>query len=299
MKHVSKKMYPAIVAGALLASACIGVNKREPSTVNHGKEQALVFTADSLRWEDSLLADNYRVNVRINGMYPSGGATFLVDSVRAWIAVGLSNREYGNEAVRWESDTALLGNGEALAAAISQDYMRSAKADMESMEQGVPMEPRYVREYEYSFSFFPEFSTDSILTYTFDRYDYTGGAHGSSMRMGQTFATATGKALVASDMFLPEKESALKELLRSGLWNQYFNKEDNGSCGATLKDALLIDPDSLPMPAFPPMCVDTGIVFTYQQYEIACYAAGKPTCILPYRELKPLMRQEVARLLPE
>lgn len=299
MKRVSRKMYPAIVAGALLASACIGVNKREPSSTNEdvGVEQA--FVADSLQWEDSLRMGRYKANVRISGMYPSGGVPLLVDSLRTWIAEQLACGGYGDCRVVAKYDTASLVDGNVLVAAIGRAYMDSARVDFDRFMQDTVCARESGVEYEQDYSFMPIFRGDSILTYSFSGYAYLGGAHGSALGIGQSFAISTGKRLSASDMFLPDGRERLRTLLADGLWKQYFRQDSINGGESSLDDALLIASDTLPLPACPPMCVDTGMVFIYQQYEIACYAAGMPACVLPYRVLRPLLRPEVARLLPE
>lgn len=67
-------------------------------------------------------------------------------------------------------------------------------------------------------------------------------------------------------------------LIREGLMRQYFDVET----AQEFKDALLIDPDTLPLPVTPPYFMPDGFHVVYQQYEIACYAAGLPGCVLPY-----------------
>ncbi len=54
----------------------------------------------------------------------------------------------------------------------------------------------------------------------------------------------------------------------------------------------------LPLPATPPVFTKEGVLFTYQQYEIAAYAAGLPSFIVPYDEAKSLMNTTGKNLLP-
>jgi len=96
------------------------------------------------------------------------------------------------------------------------------------------------------------------------------------------------------DIFLPDKKAELTNLVREALWQQYF-KEDCEE-GATLSDILLINPAKLELPATPPLFSDKGLIFIYQQYEIAPYAYGMPACVLPYSVVKPLMNREAALL---
>ncbi|MDE6438615.1 MAG: RsiV family protein, partial [Muribaculaceae bacterium] len=49
---------------------------------------------------------------------------------------------------------------------------------------------------------------------------------------------------------------------------------------------------------FPPYFMKDGVVFLYQQYEIACYAAGMPACVIPYSALLPFMTPAARELVP-
>ena len=53
----------------------------------------------------------------------------------------------------------------------------------------------------------------------------------------------------------------------------------------------------LPLPVTDPWLTRDGIVFLYQEYEIACYAMGRPSVILPYEVLLPLLTDEAKALL--
>ncbi len=129
-----------------------------------------------------------------------------------------------------------------------------------------------------------------------------GGAHGGAVGLTQTFDRNSGVSLTYANSFLPSRRTELLELIRNGLWEQYFkdNFGDAGNDGSevSLRDALLIDPDTLPLPACPPDFRSDGVAFSYQQYEIACYAAGMPSCVISYDSLEPLMTPWVRDLLP-
>ena len=53
----------------------------------------------------------------------------------------------------------------------------------------------------------------------------------------------------------------------------------------------------LPMPVTPPLFGKDGIIVTYQQYEIAAYAAGMPSFVIPYNKAKGLLNQTGKALL--
>ena len=72
-------------------------------------------------------------------------------------------------------------------------------------------------------------------------------------------------------------------MIKQALQKRYF-KTDNEK---EFYDMLLVDNADIffPLPATPPICRAQGVQFTYQQYEIAPYAAGSPTCTIPYDSL--------------
>lgn len=41
--------------------------------------------------------------------------------------------------------------------------------------------------------------------------------------------------------------------------------------------------EQIPFPKYEPYYTEDGVCFIYQQYEIACYAAGRPTFTLPVK----------------
>ena len=250
---------------------------------------AEAFETDSVRWADSLVMDGCRAKVDIKGFYPTNAKTALADSVRAWIVERLENGVYGNSGFRVSVSS--IEDGKKVVEECGNTIMDFVKTDFDGF-----VADSIAVQYEFDFSFGQEFRSDSLLSYVFTDYVYLGGAHGGSLGVGQTFNVNSGERLTNANIFEPDKVEAVIELVKDGLWNQYF--KENADEGSTLGDMLIINPDTLALPAFPPMFDDKGLVFTYQQYEIASYADGMPSCTLSYDRLKPLMRPETARLLP-
>lgn len=251
------------------------------------------FTTDSVHWEDSVATGACRAIAKISGQYPSTGNPMLVDSVRRWIGSQISFAGYSDKPV-FTATAAELGDGSKLVAAAGNALTAMARKDFAGFEKD-----SISVNYEFSYNFKPIFESDSLLTYSFAGYVYLGGAHGGSTGLGQTFNRNNGASLTYANSFRADRTDALKDLIRKGLWEQYFQDEASGGSGAaTLKEALLIDPDTLPLPVCPPEFGKNGIIVTYQQYEIACYAAGMPSCVLSYDAVKPLLTEQTARLVP-
>lgn len=62
---------------------------------------------------------------------------------------------------------------------------------------------------------------------------------------------------------------------------------------------LLIDEDvnHIPLPAWAPYLTHQGVAFAYQQYEIAPYAAGIISFIIPYEKIMPYLVPEIKAVI--
>jgi hypothetical protein len=86
------------------------------------------------------------------------------------------------------------------------------------------------------------------------------------------------------------------QLIIEGVRSYFADNENNKVfTDEELKDMLIIDGDvaHLPMPVTPPCLMEDGVSFVYQQYEIAPYAAGLPSFIIPYKKIMPYFVPEI------
>ncbi len=115
-------------------------------------------------------------------------------------------------------------------------------------------------------------NTAGLLTLATTHYAYTGGAHGNYYTTLQTFVTDSVRLLTYEDVFLPDQEAVLSQLLTE-------KAEHLG---------ISYDTETVPTTknfAF----TQAGLLFNYPPYEIASYAAGEIEIILPYAEVSHLM----------
>lgn len=164
--------------------------------------------------------------------------------------------------------------------------------DRERIKNDVPM-------WEYDFSVKALSDTLGIVVYQSQMYVYYGGAHGGVAGSGAlTFSKATGEKIRC---FIADRHtSAMQPMIRRGLL-QYYRLAGETLSNAELDDRLQIDSKQIPLPvdaAYPNATADS-LIFTYRQYEIACYADGMPSFTLPVKQLLPyLTPQAKALLLP-
>lgn len=138
------------------------------------------------------------------------------------------------------------------------------------------------------------YETESYITYTTEDYEYLGGAHGSTTLSGMTFRKTDGRRF-GYEMLRNTESDSFHALLRDGV-KEYFGKQEmNGN----LKDMLMgVDNvDYMPLPATVPYLTDKGMMFVYQQYEIAPYAAGMPSFVIPFEKIKPYLTATVLKMI--
>ncbi|MFD3158597.1 PdaC/SigV domain-containing protein [Haloimpatiens sp. FM7330] len=133
---------------------------------------------------------------------------------------------------------------------------------------------------------YPEYSIDveyevkdvykDILSFVITTYEYTGGAHGNTIRETYNIDMKTGNNIKLKDLFNNGVE--YKKLINKEIENQinknkqrYF-QGDEGFKGVRDNQSYYID--------------NGNIVICFGQYEIAPYSSGMPEFIIPQSKLK-------------
>jgi len=126
---------------------------------------------------------------------------------------------------------------------------------------------------------------------------YLGGAHGSYIIFGQTFRKSDGRR-IGWEILKTLDESNLQDLIRKGILS-YFNSGEEQYKEEDLENLLQGEASAyyIPLPQCPPLFTNKGIIFLYNQYEIAAYAAGLPQFEISYEDLMPLLNTTAKRLI--
>lgn len=184
-------------------------------------------------------------------------------------------------------------DGRAVATFYAQKFYDNLAKELKSMqEDGVTL---------------PPFSDDTYIekawegaggvSFTVTHYVYEGGAHGLATSFGHTLDRTTGNVVVEVIDRTKELTDSMQAILREGL-TSYF-ADQMGTDSLTLDDFLLLtDQSYLPLPVGEPWFSDEGLTFCYQQYEVAPYAAGMPTFVVPYDRIKPCLTAEALKIVP-
>ena len=187
---------------------------------------------------------------------------------------------------------------EVMDANAAEDYENRASYIMEdedlSEEQKKDIRADTPR-WEYDFNLEKQYETDRFVVFNSTDYVYLGGAHGGVIGQGSpTFDKKDGhrvEQFIKGDALVP-----MQSLLVAGLVD--YLSDDEGSVSAeNLRDYLFLDDETIPFPVWTPHPTEEGLCFVYQQYEIAAYAMGMPSFIIPYDALKPYLTPEAADLL--
>lgn len=147
--------------------------------------------------------------------------------------------------------------------------------------------------YEYNLSSTLALGMDNkVWNYTLTNFQYSGGAHPTTMNTLLNIEANTGRVLTKKDVFSEESERAIipliiKELVKEA--NTRF-ETDTITCLDGLREAGVFDTSE---PFIPDnfLLKKDKVTFYYNQYEIACYAAGAFEVTLPLEEIKQYIKK--------
>lgn len=128
-----------------------------------------------------------------------------------------------------------------------------------------------IMEYEIILEYNVTYNKDNIVSIYYDQYEFTGGAHGNTIRRSQNWNLYEGKMLLLSYFFpnnpyyvidiLIEINKQIKEQIQNGT-NYYFDNY----CELVLETFNLENY----------YLTEKGIAIFFQQYDIAPYSSGIP-----------------------
>ena len=155
-----------------------------------------------------------------------------------------------------------------------------------------------VTPWDYSMDVTKTSEDSTFVVFNDTEYAYIGGAHGGVFGWGGiTFRFSDGS--IVKDFLKDNVLKDMQPLLKKGL-KEYFNEnaDEKITTDQQLMEQLMLPEESkglIPLPAWTPSPDEKGkgLVFTYQQYEIACYAVGMPSFVLSWDELKPFLKEDI------
>lgn len=140
-----------------------------------------------------------------------------------------------------------------------------------------------VREYEVVSEYTITNNNNCILSLYFDRYEFTGGAHGMTSRSADTWNLKTGRRMDLSEFFPGKKD--YRTYLINEINRQIENliKEDNAYY---FEDVSSLVKENFNERNF--YITPEGVVIFFQLYEIAPYSSGIQTFLIPFQKGGPV-----------
>lgn len=238
---------------------------------NVTEAEKIVF--DSVLWAKTTnVAKNGKVSVSIKYPYIKNGRENVQDSIFAWEKELLDSR-----GVKTSFLELAKKRGTILTDSLSKDLM--SILDVYEEEE--------IKEMTYDMNVSVVYEDDEYFTLEGITYTYLGGAHGSTVNVGQTFCKVSGKR-VDWELLKGYTTKELRSEIKNGLKGYFDIPKNAADSDEQLQNSLMIDEESFcnafPLPECRPYLTNKGVCIRYQQYEIACYAAGMPECYLPVKK---------------
>lgn len=153
----------------------------------------------------------------------------------------------------------------------------------ESGKEDIDWDMAYVADYIRSMSVV--YNQDYLFCIRLSHYEFTGGAHGNSAAEHVVFDLATGEELTLKRLLKPGYEKDLLAAGRAALLAASGAKPTDSLVEAGLFEDKLELNDNWSVSA-------NGISFSYDPYEIACYARGFVEFTIPWEKVRPWIRPD-------
>lgn len=131
--------------------------------------------------------------------------------------------------------------------------------------------------YEAFLAYTVSMNQNCVLSFYYDDYTFTGGAHGTTTRKSQTYSYKTRRKLSLLDFF-KSKAHARSVVINEMVRQARVNLQDNPGIYFDNYEMLIrknFNPENF-------FLTPQGIVIYYNQYEIAPYSTGIVEFLIPY-----------------
>lgn len=165
-----------------------------------------------------------------------------------------------------------------------QDFLKNAEKTLlpgalenfrKSLQSGYPF-----NEYQAVLNYTPSYNQNCYLSYFYDDYSYTGGAHGITVRASYTFYLPQGREVNLCSFFGVNEDCRMK-ILKHILKQAEQNVTENP--GIYFEDYQSLIAKNFDKNNF--YLTPNGIVIYFQQYEIAPYSTGIVEFLIPNQML--------------
>jgi hypothetical protein len=271
---MKKTLLAVGILGVLIVMMVMCKTKIDTHALNTLTSLSQIAPAD-IKTRPMTLSDSVTVNgvtgtVKIEADFPESGNFFVINNIREWMSEQMGGTYEG------EADNAAKMM-EHYKISILTDFKENIIPDMPKIDgMACYKDIKITKLHE----------TDRYVSYLYTQEGFAGGAHGWYLMEGQTFRKSDGRR-IDYDIFRAESMDELTDLVKDNIFSQYFDSDKE-----QMENALTMENnDYFPLPVNGPIFREDGVEFVYQQYEISCYAAGMPACVISYDLLEPFMTQ--------
>lgn len=234
---------------------------------------SLPFKAFYLNSEEKLIKDKKdspTANLELTFIYPENNSlpVGILDSVRRII-----NKSFFGDSFIQDEPIIMLK-------AFEKEYYRNYKST--NLDGCKTMENKALLSWSSLNSMSVIFNSSYLLCIEYQKYAYTGGAHGISNDSYDIIDLKTGNTLTYNNIFTDDADSALSLLLTDKMLEKYKTKDK-----ANLRQLGFWVDKIIPNQNI--YVTGNGIGFKYASYEIAPYSYGLPEVFLSFDECKGLI----------
>lgn len=264
----------SILALSALCSAIVSCKKTAEEADEEEDEETVDQTSsDTLRYEIVKFDSTWNAQEEFLSDYTIG------IEARLEVPSSKQNPKLAKSIMKWA-----CGN-------ISESYEGDPTDAMALLQHHVSMITEEYNEFE----LLKENETEDYVSYVLNGYTYyAGAAHGLPYLWGATFRKSDGRQI---ELLSKDNKAELDKLVREGLM-EYFEVKSVKE----LEDILMVDYEEegsnryLPEPNTT-WITDKGLAFLYEPYEIASFADGMPTAIIPLKKAAAILSPEAKKML--
>lgn len=271
--HIREGLLAIFLLGLLATSCNTGTRS--------GSENDITFDSISVEKVYHLLEnpDNPNCNLEIKFIYPTEYRNKeVLASLKSHFITSYFGEDYGKlspeEAVKRYTDDYI----EAY-----RDLEEDFKAELSRSDES-PV-GAWFSYYEMSQNEIT-YNSNGIISYRVSFENYTGGAHGAHSFNNHVISLETGKEITEEDIFVDNFQDSLAKILveRIAEQNNLTDIKELENIGFFSIDEIF------PNGNF--SVDDTGITYSFNEYEIAAYVVGVTNVHLPYKDIQFLLREE-------
>lgn len=248
----------------LLMTSC----KQKNISASLSKMAPADIETETIDLRDSATQKGIKISSVLSVEFPTDGCFLAVNSIQEWISEMLDGTYTGK-----------VNDGKKMLKYYQKLFMQSQTDYCNEFMDESPNEVELYNGVKIS----KDYETEFFVTYRFASEAYLGGAHGSHYASGQTFRKLDGRRM-DWNVFQSNRLEDVRELVSHTIQKSYFNMDDKTF--QELKVGFMNG--YFPLPQTMPVFIEDGVLFQYQEYEIAPYSEGAPSCIIPYSALDSL-----------